>query len=383
MARKSIEKNISFDDVKKLYYVTMDYGKDEFGKRVKKTSTFKTKAEAKQALKKFEGDKVSGNLVMPKHITVLEWLNYWMENAVIPNRAETTVYGYRQTIDNHIGPALGSIPLQKLTPQQVQRYYTSKLNDEKNPLSSNTVRKHHDLLNTAFKFAIRQDAILKNPIERVEAPKVTNIEKAFYSPEDLATLLKLVHGTRLEIVVVLAGYLGLRREEICGLKWDCIDFEKHTIRINSAMTAAGSKVILKETKNKSSTRTLYLSNEVESILRNEQKKQKENQEAYGEDYINNSFVVKWPYGKPYRPNYLSELFTKFITDNGLPKITLHGLRHTFATIANAKGVQLFDIGKALGHSTPSTTGKIYTHLLDQNNEATIKKVAEAVETSKQ
>ena len=70
--------------------------------------------------------------------------------------------------------------------------------------------------------------------------------------------------------------------------------------------------------------------------------------------------------------------TRFIRANHLPKITLHGLRHTFATVASAQGAPLFDIGKALGHSTPATTGKIYTHLLDQNHTATLDRVANAL-----
>ena len=83
-------------------------------------------------------------------------------------------------------------------------------------------------------------------------------------------------------------------------------------------------------------------------------------------------------GYPYSPNAVSLAFTRFIRANHLPKITLHGLRHTFATVASAQGAPLFDIGKALGHSTPATTGKIYTHLLDQNHTATLDRVANAL-----
>ena len=83
-------------------------------------------------------------------------------------------------------------------------------------------------------------------------------------------------------------------------------------------------------------------------------------------------------GNPYSPNAVSLAFTRFIQAHHLPKITLHGPRHTFATVASAQGAPLFDIGKALGHSTPATTGKIYTHLLDQNHTATLDRVANAL-----
>ena len=71
-------------------------------------------------------------------------------------------------------------------------------------------------------------------------------------------------------------------------------------------------------------------------------------------------------------------FRRIIDREGLPKITLHGLRHTFATLASAQGAPLFDIGKALGHSTPATTGKIYTHLLDQTHAPTLAKITAAL-----
>lgn len=83
-------------------------------------------------------------------------------------------------------------------------------------------------------------------------------------------------------------------------------------------------------------------------------------------------------GLPYSPNALSLAFTRFVRKNHLPRLTLHGLRHTFATIASAQGVPLFDSGKAMGHSTPATTGRIYTHLVDRTHEETLLLVSAAL-----
>ena len=83
-------------------------------------------------------------------------------------------------------------------------------------------------------------------------------------------------------------------------------------------------------------------------------------------------------GNPYSPNAVSLAFTRFIQAHHLPKITLHGLRHTFATVASAQGAPLFDIGKALGHSTPATTGRIYTHLVDRTHEDLVLRVSDAL-----
>ena len=90
------------------------------------------------------------------------------------------------------------------------------------------------------------------------------------------------------------------------------------------------------------------------------------------------YVLTWPDGEPYRPNYLTETFSTFIRRNHLPKLTLHGLRHTFATLANYSGATIYNISRSLGHSTVATTSMIYTHLLDTTHEQTIEAVAQSL-----
>ena len=94
-------------------------------------------------------------------------------------------------------------------------------------------------------------------------------------------------------------------------------------------------------------------------------------------------MIVWEDGHSYRPNYISELFTKFLKENGLPKIVLHELRHTFASISNEAGVQEFNIGKALGHANVGTTKKIYTHLFDQEHTAAVDAVANLIDGKKE
>ena len=138
MARQRIERNISYDDKRDRYYVNLDFGIDpDTGKQVKQTKTFLKLKEARSALRQHEADRDRGAVVIPKTITVAQWLNSWVKDVVRPNREETTVYSYQNIIDKHIIPALGAIQLQKLTPQQIQRYYTEKMDSG---LTSNTIR---------------------------------------------------------------------------------------------------------------------------------------------------------------------------------------------------------------------------------------------------
>ncbi|MCI9156344.1 MAG: site-specific integrase [Lawsonibacter sp.] len=375
MARKTVERNISYDDVRKLYYVSMDLGKDKDGKRMKRYQTYRTLHAARAGLRSFLTHREE-ELRTPRHdLTLADWLESWMDNIVRPTRAETTVYGYQKIIDNHILPALGHIPLLKLTPMDIQQYYIQV--QQSANLSSNTLRRHHDLLSSSLRSAVRQDKLLLSPMDKVEPPRAKQKEASYYRPEELKQLYALVVGHPLELCVKLAGSLGMRREEICGLKWECIDYQRQLLYIREARTAFGATVVQKETKNRSSVRTLFIPDDVATLLQAEQARQKELLLS-GRLEEASQFVVLDHKGLPYSPNALSLAFTRFVRKHNLPRITLHGLRHSFATVASFQGVPLFDIGKALGHSTPATTGKIYTHLVDHTHEDTLLKVSDAL-----
>lgn len=375
MARKTVERNISYDDVRQIYYVSMDLGKDKDGKRLKRYQTYRTLYAARMGLRGFLTHREE-EIHTPRHdLTLADWLESWMENIVRPTRAETTVYGYQKIIENHLVPALGHIPLLKLTPMDIQQYYIQV--QQSANLSSNTLRRHHDLLSSALRSAVRQDKLLVSPIDKVEPPRARQKEASYYRPEELKRLYTLIEGHPLELCVKLAGSLGMRREEICGLKWECVDFQRQILLIREARTAYGATVVQKETKNRSSVRTLFLPDDVVRLLRAERERQ--------EDWLRegrlkepSQFVVLNYRGAPYSPNALSVAFTRFVRSNDLPRVTLHGLRHSFATVASFQGVPLFDIGKALGHATPATTGKIYTHLVDHTHEDTLLKVSDAL-----
>lgn len=381
MARKAVERNIAYDDQRKLYYVSMELGRDENGKRIKQYRTFPTLAAARNGLRDFHAGiererELERKLAPAQELDLAHWLEYWMDSIVRPNRAETTVYAYQKIIDNHIDPALGTVPLKRLTPKMVQEYYTET--QRANGLSSNTMRRHHDLLSSALRSAVRQDVIPASPMERVEPPRVRTTESYFYNNQELKLLYQKIEGNILELAVKLAGSLGMRREEICGLKWENVDLQRHLVLIREARTAYGATIVQKETKNRSSVRTLYLPDEVYLLLEQEQARQQQERCLQSPTYNPTDHVILDAKGVPYSPNALSLAFTRFVKKNDLPRLTFHGLRHTFATIASCQGASLFDIGKALGHSTPATTGRIYTHLVDRTHEELVQRVSDAL-----
>lgn len=381
MARKRIEKNLAFDESKGCYYVYFDYGRDGSGRRVRGTRTFSDLDEARKALCEFELRRLQHRLNPPVRMTVGEWLNYWLEEIIRPNREGTTYYCYRNIARNHIIPALGRIPIQELEPRHIQRYYGDMLRDKQ--LGTNTVHKHHILLHTALKAAFRQGVLPENPVDRVEPPRLACPRQYFYTPEQLSTLFSLVEGDRLELVVKLAGYLGLRRSEICGLRWENVDLERHLIHICTVRTTAGGAVVQKQPKTSHSIRKLGIAGleDLERLLRQEAQRQAACKKA-DRRWIDSGYVVVRPDGAPCDPNRVTAAFHSFILDHDLPPITIHGLRHTFASVANSARVPLLDIGKTLGHKDCAITGRVYTHIFDQTHQEVLNTVAACIAAGK-
>ena len=376
MSRKRGERNIAYDDRNRLYYVTFHYGIDAGGKRVKKTKTYDTHIAAAQALQIFEMKKARREVSVPTAMTVGMWLNRWLTEIVAPNRARSTTYGYSNIIKNHIEPALGKVALQELTPQQIQAYYLSM---REQGLCGNTVHKHHQLLFTALECAVRQEVLLRNPVRRVEAPARKMPRHSFYTTEQMHLLFQLVHGAPLEPAVKLAGYLGLRRSEICGLKWENVDLENGTISICEARTTVGGVTINKGPKTNASMRTLGIAGltDLENMLRAMQQEQEERRRQKPQ-FNSEHYVLVHANGQPYSPDYISGWFTKFVQEKGLPYLTLHGLRHSFASAANELHIPMFKISKALGHSNTNVTSQIYTHLFDDTQNDVLHQVASAI-----
>ena len=316
-----------FEITKGRFRVCFDYGKDHAGKRIRKYQTFSSKADAKRALNRHKVQMDEGNYVLPADWLFAQWMDYWYKNIISPQIEATTAYGYQNIIENYLKPMLGQHKLQKLTPKHIQEYYTALLDNK--GLSPSTVLKHHNLLTNMLNAAMRFEYIAKNPMDAVSPPRKKPHEAKYYTPEQLGKLLSLAAGTRLALPVYICAYLGLRRGELCGLRWQDIDFEQHTVTIDATRTQAGKQEIIKGTKTASSTRILYLPDTLEQMLRKEKEHQEECQAKYQNAYDANPYVIVMENGKPFRPNYLSELFKKFLDDHDLPKIVLHELRHPY------------------------------------------------------
>lgn len=182
MARKSIHKNLSYDTERRLYYAVFR----REGRRC--TRTYHTLEEAEAAL---EERKEERQHLPGRNCTLREWMTFWLEEVAARDRAESTLYAYRNMARCHLLPALGDVPLRELTPFLIQNYLFEQMEEG---LSPNTVIKHYVLLNTALGLAVRLEVLARSPMDRVTPPKRQESHYRFYTPGQLQILFAAVGG---------------------------------------------------------------------------------------------------------------------------------------------------------------------------------------------
>ena len=298
-----------------------------------------------------------------------EYLCCWY-NVVKATFAYNTAIAYERScrlIITYFNRKFPDIKLKDLNALHIQQYYNDLYSEGR---KGRTIRSYHALLHSAFNYAVKMDILLVNPTEKAELPRKEKFEATFYTKEKLEKLFEAFKGDRLELVVHIAAYYGLRRGEILGLNWDSIDFDKKTITIRrkvsgSYMNSSGGKIhIENELKTAASVRTFPLIPHIEQML----KERKELEEYYsgllGRDFYRtyDGFVCRDNTGQLITPCYTSKHFKKIVDRNGLRHIRFHDLRHSCASLLVANGVPMKVIQAWLGHLTYSTTANYYSHL---------------------
>ena len=284
---------------------------------------------------------------------------------------DTTFAGYDTAVSKKIIPYFDKfyprLMLKDVSAKHIQDYYTYEM--EVNGVSANTVIHRHANIRKALQYAYQVDLIPTNPADKVQRPRKDRFEVNPYNSEELQKLFEIVKGTFFELPVILAAFYGLRRSEVCGLKWDSIDFNRKVFTIRHVVTQTcldgKSTIIAKDRpKTKSSLRSLPIVAPFEEALYALQDKQRTNQRLCGSCYCKNymDYIFVNELGELIKPEYLTTGFPNFLEKHGMRRIRFHDLRHSCASLLYANGVALKDIQEWLGHSDISTTGNIYTHL---------------------
>jgi integrase len=366
------------------YWYIIVETKDESGKR--KQKWINTKCEKKSDAEKFLREtltKIDNNsFVQPQRkLKFTEFMLDWLNNVIKSEVEETTWEGYEMIVTKHIIPYFKSkndILLQELQPMHLQKYYEAKYQDDKmtgkKGLSAKTLRRHHANIRSALNFGVRMNLIPFNPADRIVLPKQEKFNASYYTVEQLEKLFEVCLGTPIESAVYLAAHYGLRRSEVLGLKWDCINFEEKTISIREVRVKYGKEVVVKKPKSESSQRILPLMEKLEDYLLHLKKQRKKNKLQYGKDYFDSGLVCCWPDGSPMKTEYLNHKFKDILAKNELPHIRFHDLRHSTASYLIKHGVSLKEIQVWLGHSTISITANTYTHIDMETKKDTAQKI---------
>ncbi|MBO8170195.1 MAG: site-specific integrase [Thermoanaerobacteraceae bacterium] len=335
------------------------------GKRRQKWLYADTRQEVKRLANELEAKIASGNYTEPTKLTVEGYLLQWLE-VYCKKLSPTTVDGYRIYIEKHINPFLGKIKLQKLKPIDIQKFYNS---EKEKGYSNTTILQEHRILHRAFKEAVRNSLIERNPCDMVDPPKLDDFQPKIYDQDKFNKLLNAIAGTEDEIPVLLAGLLGLRRGEVFGLRWSDINFQEKTLSVRQTLVYANGELKFKPPKTKKSVRTITIPDGLIPILKEHRKRQLKAQ-LESETYKEYGLVCCRKDGDKINPRSYSRHFKDLLKKHGLPHIRLHDLRHFNATMMLKYGIDVKIAAERLGHSTPSTTQKIYQHVLkDMDMEA--------------
>ena len=299
-----------------------------------------------------------------KNILFLTFMLDWLNDVVSHKVKISTFSQYLYVFNTYIAKykPFHGVKLQELTPALLQSYYNAQL---KAGLSPNTVRKHHANIHKCLDYAVRMGKITLNPSIMTELPAKRKYQGAIaYTPEQLKKLLRLFRGEPLEVALQLTVTYGLRRSEVCGLRWEAIDFDAGTIHIcHTAVMNKGKVVYSDSTKTDSSNRVLPLTNNMRTYLQKVQYQQAENKKLFGDAYIDSGYVCVHPNGAPIRPDYVTPHFQRRLKEIGLPVIRFHDLRHSAVYALRKGGCDAKDIQAWLGHSDITTTLNVYGHVL--------------------
>lgn len=311
------------------------------------------------------------NAAVPTSLTLGEWLPNWLELYARPSVRHSTYVSYEGYVRKHLVPALGAVPLDKLVPADLQRFYLRKLQEDR--LAPKTISNLHACLHRALQQAVKEQMIPSNPCDAVDLPRKEAVEISVLTREQQVKLMQESYRHRYGVFIRLALSTGMRIGEIVGLRWDDIDFTNRILFVRSTLnrlpTVDGeskTQLFVGSPKTKNGRRSIPLFDAIISDLADWRKTQEADAQLAQSAYENTGYVVTNEFGKPIEPRTFRDHYIRILKAAGLPHFTFHALRHTFATRAIEQGMDVKALSKILGHANVGFTLDTYAHLLDDH-----------------
>ena len=336
-------------------------GHKENGKPIYKSVFAKTQKELIPKLRKLINDYQGVNLTEESEITVREWLDKWLTEYVEFKLRPSTVISYRR-LCNVISEYIGDKPIKLLTTADCQRMYNrykklgrkNRVAELGTEMADSTVRRLHMMLHEAMDVARRRRLIAINPTEGTEVPGCNYKEMTVLNEEQLDKYMEAIKTDPVwHDFFYLELTTGLRRGEICGLKWIDFDDQKGILKIQRSLgnTICGTQMV-GDPKTEKGKRTIHLPGSTYEVLMRRKEK-------YDGEWMFPSLKNE---GMPTAPSAAYHRHKQILKEAGLPPIRFHDLRHTFATHALKSGVDAKTLSGILGHTNASFTLDTYTHV---------------------
>ena len=356
----------------------------------KTLGVFDTREEAEAKLQEALVNFRRGIDPLPSGLTVTALVDRYFKDGAA-DLSVTTLHRYHELWSIH-GSALGKYSIADLRKAHIVGLYASLQSEprgKRRPLNPRTVLHLHRVLHRAFEWAVEIDLIGSNIFHRVKAPRVKDADTRALSLEEAGRFFDAARGSDFEAFFHIAALTGARRGELVGLKWDAVDLESGTLTIRTSLASTRAKkveraagaaaVVLKSTKSGKS-RQVPLDRDAVTVLRRVKATQAARQlAAKPGQYSDLGFVFSDRHGCPFKLDAPTKAFRDVADTADLPlEISLHSLRHSFASWSIASGGDIIAVQRCLGHSVPSTTLNLYSHVVAGGREKAVAAVSDTL-----
>ncbi|CAN5732609.1 site-specific integrase [soil metagenome] len=322
---------------------------------------YRTKRAALAALAEMQTSLQRGDYVEPIRMTLAEFLvDEWLPAVASTVRA-STLASYRLHVERYIVPRVGGRRLQEITGAVLNGLYAELL---AGGLAPGTVRKTHTVLRRALRDAVRWGRTRLNAAVNADPPKQPGAGSwtvTTWTAAELSAFLEQRSEDRLYALWHVLASTGMRRGEVAGLRWTDVDLDVARLSIRQARLSIRYEIEVEEPKSARSRRSIALDVETVQVLRAWRAAQLRERLEWGPAWTDSGLVFTREDGVGLHPDRISKLFDSLVARSGLPRIRLHDLRHTHATLALQVGVHPKVVSERLGHSSISLTLDTYSH----------------------
>jgi integrase len=333
--------------------------------RQQKKGGHRTKKLAEQTLTQLQASVDSGTYVAPSRLTVGGYLDQWLDSLDATGLRASTITGYRGALRRYVDDELRAVKLTELTALHLDVLYVTV----GRRVSKRTVRHVHVILHKALGDARRKGLVRHNVADDASPPRGASVrtrDMAVWTPGELATFLAATSDHRHGALFRLGALTGMRRSELCGLRWADVDLDEGLVRVRQTVSAmAPGPPTVEDVKQPRSRRTIDVDSATVKQLRAHRACQTAQRLLIGTGYRDHDLVFAAPDGMPLHPDVVSKAFARAVEEVNVPRIRLHDLRHSHATHSlSSPGPNRARItSERLGHASVGFTLDTYGHVL--------------------